>query len=115
MAEHQPERCDELRIIAGEPRVLDKSDRAALLAAADELEHAHKLLLAVNAQLIEANGHRIALTEQLDIARSTERRLIDQARQLEDQVRTLRDAPPMAVAPLLRLQLSSGWIKAQPR
>lgn len=60
---------DELRIIAKDARGLASDDRAVIVRAADELEHAWRTLVATQAQLIEQQHRRIAVNEQLITAR----------------------------------------------
>lgn len=56
---------DLLRIIARDGGRLDSAARAEIAEAANEFQHTQQMLLAVQAQLIEANAHRIALNEVL--------------------------------------------------
>jgi hypothetical protein len=56
---------DDLRIIATETGRLSIADRAMIARAANDLEMAIHHAISLNAQLIEANGHRIALSDQL--------------------------------------------------
>lgn len=56
---------EELRIIAKDARGMDKIDRDVLRRAADELEDTWRKLAATQADLIESQAKRIALTEQI--------------------------------------------------
>lgn len=57
--------ADELRIIATETGRLSASDRAAIARAANDLEEAINRAISLDARLLEANAHRVALTDQL--------------------------------------------------
>lgn len=56
---------DLIRIIARDGGRLDSVDQAALAEAANAFEWTQRELLATQAQLIEANAHRIAMNEAL--------------------------------------------------
>lgn len=60
---------DEVRIIATDSGRLTANDRQVLLLAAEELEHAYKLLIATQAALIESQQQRLALNDALMDAR----------------------------------------------
>lgn len=77
---------DVLRIIARDGGRLDSAVRAEIAAAASEFEHTQRLLLETQAQLIEANAHRIAMNEALLVRKRAE-----------------ANAKPMS--------MSSGWVK----
>lgn len=55
----------ELRIIARDGGRLSQADRAAIAQAAEEFETTMHRAMACEAALIEANAHRLALTEQI--------------------------------------------------
>jgi hypothetical protein len=57
--------ADELRIIATETGRLSVSDRATIAQAANDLEYMIRHSNMLNSQLLEANAHRVALTDQL--------------------------------------------------
>lgn len=55
---------EELRIIATETR-LTRDDRAKIIEAAEYFEATQRALVQAQAELIEANGRRVAATERL--------------------------------------------------
>lgn len=55
---------NELRIIAGEPR-LSTADRAKIIEGANQLEQMQRLLIKAQRELIESNQHRLALHERV--------------------------------------------------
>ena len=60
---------DDLRIIATETGRLSVSDRATIAQAANDLEFMIHHANLLNAQLLEANAHRVALQDQLTAER----------------------------------------------
>lgn len=56
---------EQLRIIASDGGRLDTADRVLIAHAADELENVCRLLLVMQAELIESQQRRLALNERL--------------------------------------------------
>lgn len=77
---------DVLRIIARDGGRLDSAVRAEIAEAANEFERTQRMLLETQAQLIEANAHRIAMNEALLVRKRSE-----------------ANAKP--------LSMSTGWVK----
>jgi hypothetical protein len=59
------ELSEELRIIATETGRLSAVDRATIARAANDLEAAINRSISLDRQLLEANAHKVALTDQL--------------------------------------------------
>lgn len=79
---------DLLRIIARDGGRIDQTDRVKIALAAEELELALHANETLSASLLEANAHRLALTEQVQHLR---------------KVKGLPDLQPWSI--------SSGWIR----
>jgi hypothetical protein len=86
----RPNAFDDLRIIARDKRELSATERAMIETAADELEESQKAHILTYAQLIEAQGKLIAVTD----------RLIDTVKELAEIRRPKLSA----------WHLSSGWM-----
>lgn len=80
--------ADELRIIARDGGRLDIADRAKIAHAADELENILNFSMKVQAELVDANNHRIALKDKLR----------------EDKFREFNHVPD-------KWKWSTGWMK----
>lgn len=83
--------ADELRIIATEIGRLSAADRATIARGANDLEAALNRAIVLDTQLLEANAHRVALTDQLNAER--------------------RKSAGTAVA--LLWTMTTGWVRAE--
>jgi hypothetical protein len=85
--------ADELRIIATETGRLSVADRATIASAANDLEAAINRAIELDAKLLEANAHRVALADQLTAERS----------------KTAKAAAPVG----LSWSMSTGWKRCE--